>query len=185
MTNNAIAQDTAAGREGIRWPRVAGWLAVAAVVVAIVAAVVLPKILGYQTFVVYGSSMEPAIPVGALTFAAPVATEDLEVGDIIVFQSPGNGVRLTHRIIEIREEGGSRLFRTKGDASPGDDPLEVDLGGRTQKVDYHVSYLGYVVNFAKSPLGILLFIILPAAAFFALTFLGDGRARNKEAIGEA
>jgi len=173
------------------WARGAGMLgsalvllAALAIVALLLASLVAPRVLGYRTYVIHGSSMEPAIEVGSLVVTRPVSAGDLQVGDVVVFESPSNGVTLTHRIVEVREEGSERLFRTKGDASPGGDPLEIDLSEGTQQVAFHVPYVGYFVNFAGSPVGILLFVALPAAALLALTLAGrrqaTGRAEDVE-----
>jgi signal peptidase len=122
-----------------------------------------PRLWGYQTYVIYGSSMEPTIKLGSLIVAEPVATGDLQVGDIIVFRSPGNGMTVTHRITGVREEDGQRYFQTKGDASNGGDPLEVTLENGVQQVAYDLPYVGYFVDFAGSTLGIVLLLVLPAA----------------------
>ena len=122
-----------------------------------------PRLWGYQTYVIYGSSMEPTIKLGSLIVAEPVATEDLQVGDIVVFRSPGNGTTVTHRISGVREEDGQRYFQTKGDASNGGDPLEVTLENGVQQVAYDLPYVGYFVDFAGSTLGIVLLLVLPAA----------------------
>ncbi len=122
-----------------------------------------PRLWGYQTYVIYGSSMEPTIKLGSLVVAEPVATDDLQVSDIIVFRSSGNGTTVTHRIVGVREEDGRRYFQTKGDASNGGDPLEVTLENGVQQVAYDLPYVGYFVDFAGSTLGIVLLLVLPAA----------------------
>jgi signal peptidase len=172
-----------------RWFQRAGAAARLAALLAVLAAaavIIASRLLGYGTYVIYGSSMEPAIPVGSLVVAAPADPEGLEVGDVVVFNSPSNGVRVTHRIVDIVEQGDSRYIRTKGDASPGDDPLQLDARAGVRQVVFHVPYLGYLVNFAKSPLGILLLVVAPALALLALNLRGGRPAAGEtEAAGEA
>jgi len=69
-----------------------GLLACLALLGALLAAAV-PKFWGYNSYVIYTSSMEPTIGVGSLVVAKPVAVADLQVGDVIVFQVPGNTPR--------------------------------------------------------------------------------------------
>ncbi len=144
----------------------------------------LPSLWGYQSYVIYGSSMEPAIKLGSLVVAKPVKVDDLQVGDIVVFRSPGNGVTLTHRIVEVREEDGQRHFLTKGDASNDGDTVEVSLEDGVRQVAYHVPYLGYFVHFARSTIGIILLIALPALGLLALQ-LTNGRGPRQQAAAEA
>ncbi len=139
-----------------------------------------PRLLGYQSYVIYGSSMEPTIKLGSLVVAKPVATEELEVGDIIVFRSDGNGTTVTHRIVAIRDEDGRRFFETKGDASNGTDPIEVGLENGARKMVYHLPYLGYFTHFANSITGIILLVILPAIGLLALQLTNRREAAAKD-----
>ena len=127
-----------------------------------------PRLWGYQTYVIYGSSMEPAIKLGSLVVAKSANVDDLQVGDIIVFRSPDNETTVTHRITGVREEDGRRYFKTKGDATNGDDPQEVSLETGVQQVTYDLPYVGYFVDFAGSTLGIVLLLVLPAAGLLVL-----------------
>ena len=170
MISETARPETPAGGRGRRWTRwairlarllpVLGVLALLALLLATIAA---PSLGGYRTYVIYGSSMEPAIKLGSLVVAKSANVDDLQVGDIIVFRNPGNGTTVTHRITGVREEDGRRYFQTKGDASNGADPLEVSLENGVQQVAYDLPYVGYFVDFAGSTLGIVLLLILPAA----------------------
>ena len=168
--------------------RLAGLLASFVVlgILGLILVTVASRLWGYQTYVIYGSSMEPTINIGSLVITKTAKAADLQVADIIVYPSPGNGTIVTHRIVGVREENGLRYFQTKGDASNGADPGEVTLEGGTQQVTYHLPYLGYLVDFAKSPLAIVLLVVLPTLALLALQ-LTNGReaaARGREATGE-
>jgi len=123
-----------------------------------------PRLSGYQTYIIYGSSMEPTISIGSLVVGQPVDVEELKVGDIIAFRPPGEAnTTITHRVVGIREEAGVRYFRTKGDAVDAADPQEVPLQGQVHKFAYELPYLGYFIDFGKSGPGIMLLVLLPAA----------------------
>jgi len=170
MISETARPETQAGGRQRTWARgaarLAGLLAFLGVLgllglVLVTAAV--PRLWGYQTYVIYGSSMEPTIKLGSLIVAEPVDTGELELGDIIVYRSPSNETTVTHRIVGVREEDGRRYFQTKGDASNGGDPLETNLENGVQQVAYDLPYVGYFVDFAGSTLGIVLLLVLPAA----------------------
>ena len=191
ISETARAEAQADSRQR-KWARRAGrlagalaLLAVGALLALVLATMVAPHLLGYQTYVIYGSSMEPTIKVGSLIAAKPADINDLQVDDIVVFRSPGNETTLTHRIVEIQEEDGQRHFKTKGDASNGADPLEVSLEGGAQQVYYVVPYLGYFVHFAKSTTGIILLIVLPGIGQLALQLTqGKRETTNAKALRE-
>ena len=193
MISETARPDTPAGGRQRSWTQWAGRLAGLSVTLgtlvllgALLVTAAAPRILGYQSYVIYGSSMEPAIKLGSLILAKPVNVDDLQVGDIIVFRS-GNETTVTHRITGIREEDGHRFFMTKGDASNGADPLDTHLDGKVNRLAYHAPYLGYFVDFANSTLGIILLVAVPALGLLALhlTNSREGAAKDREAAGEA
>ena len=66
----------------------------------------------YKPLVVRSDSMEPALPVGSIVIAERVRdAAALRVGDIVTYKNPAVPFTITHRIVEIREEG----VVTKGD----------------------------------------------------------------------
>lgn len=185
MIGKMARPETQAGGRQQRWSegaaRLVGLLVALgalALLVALVASA-LPRLWGYQSYVIHGTSMEPSIKVGSLILAKPVDVDDLQVGNIIVFRSPGNGTTVTHRIMGIREEDGHHYFQTKGDASNGTDPREVHLEDGVHRLAYQLPYLGYFVNFAGSALGIMLLVVLPALGLAALQLTKSGEAAAK------
>jgi signal peptidase len=147
------------------------------VVVGAMAASLAPRLLGYSSVIVYGGSMAHSVPVGGIAVTKEVTTEDVGVGDVIVFYPPtastnpsSNPSPLMHRVLSVREEDGQRLFQTKGDANATPDPWEVGIEGRGSRVVYTVPYVGYLISFARTPLGWALLLFLPAT-YLGLTTL--------------
>lgn len=172
MISETARPGTPAGDRQRSWTQWAGRLARLLVIIGTLALLgtllvaALPRLWGYQSYVIYGSSMDPTIKVGSLILAKPVDVDDLQVGDIIAFQSP-NDITVTHRIVGIRQEDGQRYFQTKGDAVNAGDPAEVRLEGAVHQLSYKLPYLGYFVDFANSTTGIITLIALPAAGLLA------------------
>ena len=73
----------------------------------------------------------------------------------------------THRIFEIKENNGQKIFITKGDANNSPDMKEVLANEVKGKVLFSLPYIGYAVDFAKKPFGFMLIIIIPAAAIIS------------------
>ena len=160
-------------------------LALSLALLGLLLAVAVPKFIGYDSFVIYSGSMEPTVKVGSLLVAKPVAAENLQVGDVIVFRHPENpDTTITHRIAGIREENGERIFTTKGDASANPDPREVRLQGQVGKMAYTIPYLGYLVDFIKTREGALIFLVAPALGL-GLTHLWTVRKRRQATPVEA
>lgn len=132
------------------------------------------RLLGMDVFVVQSGSMEPAYHVGSVVYVKPVDADELEAGDVITFQITGT-VRGTHRIVEVVEDGGSRAFRTKGDANEEADLGLVKPSAIVGKVVFSIPLLGYFAAYIQQPPGsyvlisagalILLLILLPDLLF--------------------
>ena len=82
-----------------------------------------PSIGGMLPLIVLTDSMYPEIESGDLILCHTAEAEDIRVDDVISFFDPaGNGSSIvTHRVIEIVEEDGALLFRTRGDNNNTED----------------------------------------------------------------
>ncbi len=175
------------GRASV-WPRrlldIVAYLALACclALLASLLTVAATNLLGYQSYVIYSGSMEPTVKVGSLLLTRPADVEDLRVGDVITYRSPGNHTTLTHRIVSIRQQDGERAFTTKGDASLEPDPREVILRGQVSKMVFDVPYLGYVVDFAKSIQGVVLLLLVPAAGLLLMQGLKLWKVRASRGV---
>lgn len=105
--------------------------------------------------------MEPTIPLGATIFTQPA--EEYVVGDVVTFQRRSDDQATTHRIVENRvSEEGETVFITKGDANDSADMQPVEKEEVAGKVIFQVAYLGFILDFAKQPLGFFILVGLPA-----------------------
>ena len=115
----------------------------------------------YQLLIVQSGSMEPAIKTGSIVIVKPALT--YQVGDVITFGAVSKTkIPTTHRIIEIRRQGGRPVYVTKGDANEGEDAQEVPARRVIGKVFFDVPFLGYALAAAKRPVGFAVLIIIPA-----------------------
>ncbi len=119
----------------------------------------LPMIFGKGAAVVMSGSMEPNIPLDALIFVDE--SNDYQVGDIVVIEKPGHSL-VVHRIITI---DGDDII-TKGDANNvADEPIKLsDIKG---EVFFYIPYVGYAINFLKTPLGSMLLLFIVVFILFA------------------
>ena len=109
----------------------------------------LPMPFGYGAAMVLSGSMEPEFSKGDLIIVKE--TEDFGLNDIVVFE---NGSSLVvHRVVGMGED----KIVTKGDANNvEDEPItHEDVLG---KVLFWIPYLGTVVGFMKTPVGIIIVI---------------------------
>ena len=117
---------------------------------------------GGKLFSVQTGSMIPALEPGDLTVVTRVPTDALIPGDIVTFVNPDDAKQtITHRIVELPNVMNGDRFVTKGDANNATD-APILPGAIIGKVDAHVPYVGYAVDFVRQPLGLLLIVYIPA-----------------------
>lgn len=114
-----------------------------------------PTLFGLSTAIVKTGSMSPTIKSDDVIFT--VKQSNYYVGDVITFKDGENTT--THRIIAITENG----YITKGDANDSHDPLPVVKKDVYGKVVGHSSFLGEVVKFVQSPLGLMSIVFFTGA----------------------
>ncbi|MBN2094278.1 MAG: signal peptidase I [Candidatus Zambryskibacteria bacterium] len=111
--------------------------------------------------IVQSGSMEPTIHTGAIVVIKP--TEFYKEGDIVTFgKDTKTQVPTTHRITQVRVQDGVTYYTTKGDANEENDVKEVRKNEIIGKVLFNAPFAGYIIDFAKQPLGFALLIGLPA-----------------------
>jgi signal peptidase len=105
--------------------------------------------------------MEPAIHTGSVVIVKP--ENNYKIGDVITFtHAIKMETPVTHRIYDVRVEGGQSVYITKGDANNALDSAEIAKKNIKGKVLFSIPYLGYIVNFIKKPIGFTLIIVIPA-----------------------
>lgn len=115
-----------------------------------------------RMLVVQSGSMEPKIRAGSMVFVTP--RDEYRENDVITFTNPVDktSTPITHRIIDIEEEDGITSYITKGDANESPDANPVEENEIIGSVRFTIPFLGYPVAFAKTPMGFILLIVIPA-----------------------
>ena len=140
-------------------------LCIVAVLATVVIARVVPWLTGGATFVVGGGSMEPAIPLGAVVIAVPVAPEDLAVGDVVSVRVGEQHAIFTHRVTRLVDRDGELWLQTKGDANEDPDPSIIPASAVIGRADVTLLFAGYAVQLLSTAQGVL---FLLAFGTFAL-----------------
>ena len=139
------------------------WVVFAALVViaGLLAVSSLPVPGNYRLYTVLSGSMSPAIRTGSLVAVRPAPA--YKKGDIITFVSLDNPKEtVTHRVFALKTAGGSTAYITKGDANSTADPAAVSPKAILGKTVLSVPLLGYPLGFAKTQLGFIVLIVIPA-----------------------
>lgn len=114
-----------------------------ALLLLILAAAVVPRLIGCTPYAISSDSMSPILRRGDLVFVREVGFDALEGDEIVVFHTE-TGL-ITHRIYSMDME--KRTLRTKADASVYLDVLSVEEEDLVGRVIYKLPLLGYVSLF--------------------------------------
>lgn len=145
---------------------VIGIVLVALVVVLSILSVA-PSVIGAESsMVVQSNSMAPTMTAGDLILTKQTDPTAIDVGDVITFQAqqPGSSGYITHRVTGIETSDGLHYFQTQGDANDRPDPNPVPESAVLGEVWFVVPYVGHLIAFASSDLGIITFVIIPFSA---------------------
>ncbi|MCQ2771073.1 MAG: signal peptidase I [Clostridia bacterium] len=122
-----------------------------------------PGIGSMVPMVVLTDSMYPEINSGDLIICKTVSADEIVVGDVISFFDPaskGTSV-VTHRVIEVTEEGGKLAWRTQGDANNTPDESLVPAANLVGVYNFRIAGAGNVAMFMRSTQGLIICVILP------------------------
>lgn len=133
----------------------------------------LPNAWGWSSMVVTSGSMEPRLSPGDVVLVQPREGASLEPMDVITFVTE-DGTRVTHRIVDKGTDAGGTSYVTKGDANEDPDPGVLDSRNVVGQVHYSVPRVGYLIAWARTPLG----IVLLALGLAYVAFGGRGRGRQ-------
>ena len=122
-----------------------------------------PSIGGTFPLIVLTDSMYPDIKSGDLIICNTAEAEDVKVNDVISFFDPaGNGTSIvTHRVIEIVEEDGEILFRTRGDNNNTEDKELVPAENLVGVYKMRIAGAGHIAMFMQSTAGLIVCVVLP------------------------
>lgn len=119
------------------------------------------------------------IEVGDLIFVDPASPEELKEGDVIAFME--GRIVVTHRIIGIQsDEDGSLLFRTQGDANDSPDTKLVKQENIVGIYRIRIPKVGDFALFLHTPLGMLIFIVIPVEGFIIYDIIRRQYYSDKE-----
>jgi len=115
-------------------------------------------------YVVASGSMTPELQVyDVLVIQGHDPFEDIEIGDIIVFDRPSDHNRvIVHRVVSITDDDPITL-RTKGDSNPASIPgtdFPITQEEYIGKVVYVIPQAGYVTQFLKPPINYIIIAVV-------------------------
>jgi len=153
-----------------------------AAVIAVAIGIFAARVYGLEGYIVMSGSMEPTIHTGSLCLVNTTVTyDDIEVGDVIAFEISGtNGstVKVTHRAVEITEDG----IETKGDANDVTDGISTTEENYVGKTVLAIPYIGYICSYLQIKKVRSICILILAAICGLTAFAGHKGQEEQECL---
>lgn len=131
---------------------------------------VLTVAAGVHLLVFRSGSMSPTISAGDLALTRTVPASELRADDVVsVINSDGN--RVTHRLVNVAEQGNLRQLTLRGDANEVPD-REIYTVTEAQRVEFVLPKAGYLVAWSTGPVGL---VLLGGYGAFLLSVLVRGK----------
>lgn len=137
-------------------------------VALLVALTLLPTAFGLYPLVVVSGSMEPTLHVGDIAVVRKLGPYDYQIGDVVTYSTAGGNI--THRIVGLDVTPQGPFFLMRGDANLTADTRAIPGQAIVGKVAYRVPRLGFLVSFANSTAGRVLFFATPLLLLSMLWF---------------
>ncbi len=123
--------------------------------------------------VVTSESMVPTLQPGDLLVLQGRPQEQIQVGDIIVYQDSWyTDAPIVHRVVDIEIIDGVYHYITRGDANTHNDPGDRTIDEVIGVVVFRIPLLGHVSMFLRTPAGIALIVIIFAAIIILPELVG-------------
>jgi signal peptidase I len=123
-----------------------------------------PNFMGYELKTVLSGSMERTFKTGSIIAVKPLNNPtNLKKDNIITFKKDEQTL-ITHRIIDVVNNGVQTMYKTKGDNNEDADGNlvpSINVVGIYSGIT--IPFLGYFIDFAKSNSGTALLLIVPGA----------------------
>ena len=129
-------------------------------------------VFGYRAYVIVTDSMKPALNVGDVLITTKISEDKIKVGDVVTFERDGETI--SHRIVDIKQNGVGLQYVTKGDDNNTIDTSQItyaDIDGVEVLV---IPYLGSLVLL----MGNRLYIVL-LACLILIIFLHTRKTQSR------
>ena len=119
----------------------------------------------YGAYVIVSGSMEPIIKVRDAVVVRRCEEKDIKIGDVVTYRSLDEafyGILVTHRVVNIEEKDGKKVYITKGDHNETIDRTPVNFGQIRGKVIMRIPKIGYLKYFLVEYYGWIIAIVVPS-----------------------
>ncbi len=141
------------------------------------------SIFGYRTYAIASNSMYPVLKYGDVILVKDISFDSIKKGDIITYRGKEGEVKdkiITHEVIDILEENGTTVLKTKGRANTGIDPYvyKEQVYG---KYAYRFVIISIISKVIRDKVGFVVCILIPFSILFILELISFAKeVKRKE-----
>ena len=128
----------------------------------------------YNAYVIVSGSMEPIIKIKDAVLVRRCEEKDIKVGDVVTYRSMDEafyGILITHRVVNIIEENGEKIYITKGDNNETIDRSPIKFNQIQGKVAMRIPKIGYLKYFLTENYGWIMIVVIPSIVIIVLDVL--------------
>lgn len=142
------------------------------------AALIVPRLFGYEPFTVISDSMTPTLRAGDLVYIKEADPFSFKEGDIICFyMNRASETPITHRVVS--NDTVKHDLITKGDANEDVDIVSIPYNYVVGKVFGHLPSIGVCFLFLSTLPGKVAYVMLFAACVFLLELTKERKRRRR------
>ncbi len=136
----------------------------------------IPDFFGYSPLIVLSNSMSPTFNKNDLIIIGDTDISQLSPSDIIAYII--EDTTITHRIIELDNSN----FITKGDSNDNADNYQVSSSQIQGKYLGKISYIGGLILFIQSPVGLIVFFVIPIISYIFINYNKEIKKKNAKVL---
>ena len=116
------------------------------------------SLFGIKAYIITTDSMKPSINSFDVSIVKKEAEEKLNKGDVITFKQNGNVI--THRITNIENQDGKKIYTTKGDNNNLEDNKKIEYSQIEGKNILTIPKLGFLIKILENKIVFLVIILI-------------------------
>lgn len=117
-----------------------------------VVALIAPPFWGITTVIMDNTEKETNLPLGSVTYAIPVDTEEVEIGTPVLVQEDGKTYRYNVESINLENKTGTVIDPTVSNG----EPITVSVKNKVPKVVITIGIIGYLIVATESIEGLII-----------------------------
>lgn len=133
---------------------------------------------GLRAYMITTNSMEPNIKINDVIICKRTKEDNIKVGDIITFFKEEKII--THRIIQIDNNGEKKQYITKGDNNEVEDGEKIELEQIQGKLVINIPGLGNLLKALENNIIVLVIILVILICCFIKILINEKKEKRRE-----